>query len=129
MTEKDELDKMNRKLDSIQRDVNDIQGDVRMQAKLHKDLNREELKNQIYNSFGGSTAKRKIWYYANGERTASEIAELANVAFATASRNATKLAESGVLDRLKEGNTTYYQRAEITKGLGIARDLENDLDL
>lgn len=127
--DEDKLDKIDRKLDGIRRDVNDIQGDVRLQAKLHKDLNKPQVMNQTFESFGQSTAKKKIWYYANGERTSSEIAEKADIAPATASRNASDLVESGVLDRFRDGNNVYFDRAEMTIGIGIEQELEEDLDL
>lgn len=129
MSDRDILGEMNKKLDSLQRDVNDIQGDVRMQTKIHRDTNRGEIKNQIHESFGESEAKRLIWYHADGKSTASELAETIDMAPATVSRNATDLAESGVIDRVKDGNNVYYQRAEITEGLGIEGEVAEELDL
>lgn len=51
------------------------------------------------------------------------------MAQATVSRNASDLAESGVLACVKDGNKAYYQRAEITEGLGIEEEIEHDLEL
>lgn len=127
--EEDKLEKLNRKLDSIQRDVNDIQGDVRMLSTLSKETSKPELKAQIHNKFGESDARKKIWLVATKERQVGELAEKADVAPGTVRRYASEMAESGLLDRFKDGSKTFYSRNEVTKGIGVEAELMEDLDL
>lgn len=128
MSDEDKLDKIDQKLDLIRDDVNDIQGDVRVMSTLNKELNKEELKAEVYTKFGQSTAKRKIWYYADGTNSVSELAGLADIADATASRNCTKMSKSGILVEHDRGSSTYYKRAEVTEGIGIEQELEEEFD-
>lgn len=126
--ESDQLDKIDRKLDSIQRDVNDIQGDMRMLTNMNKETSKSELKSQIHDKFGTSTARKKIWLEADGSMTVGELAGAADVAEGTVRRYASEMAEAGVLDRFKDGNETYYARADITEGIGIEEEILEDLE-
>lgn len=124
----DRIDEMNKKLDEIKRDVSHIQGDVRMQTRLHKDLNHSELVDQTLEGLDTNT-KKKIWYHADGRKTSQELAEAADVRPETVSRNTPDMLRSGVLERIEDGNEVYYLKSEITVGIGIEQILEKELDV
>lgn len=128
MPDGDRLDDINRKLERIQDDVNDIQGDVRILSTLNKELNKGELKSEVYTKFGGSTAKKKIWYYADGEQSVTELHELTGVAYATVSRYCNQMNKAGILVEHDSGSATYYKKAEVTEDIGIEQELEEEID-
>lgn len=127
--EKDKLEKIDRKLNSIQRDVNDIQGDVRMQTSMLKETSKDDLKNRIWNVFGSSDRRRLIWYVVEDFKSVEDIMEETDVPRGTVTRYAREMAESGVLDRYKDGNVIFYRRGETTVGIGIEEEVEEDLEL
>lgn len=127
--EEDKLEKIDRKLDSIQRDVNDIQGDVRMQTNMLKETSKDDLKNRIRGVFGSSDRRRLIWYVAEEFMSVDDLVEATEIPRGTVTRYAPEMAESGVLDRYKDGQDVYYRRNEITVGIGMEGEVEEDLDL
>lgn len=129
MSDEDKLEKIDRKLDSIQHDVNDIQGDVRVLSTLNKETNKPELRAQIHDKFGDSDARRKIWLVATSEKQVGELAEDADIPVGTVRRYASEMAEVGLLDRFKDGHETYYSRNEVTEGIGIEVEIHEDLDI
>lgn len=129
MSDGDKLEKIDRKLDSIQRDVNDIQGDMRMQTNMLKETSKGDLKNRIRDVFGSSDRRRLIWYVAEEFMSVDDLVEATEIPRGTVTRYAPEMAESGVLDRYKDGQDAYYKRNEITVGIGMEEEVEEDLGL
>jgi len=127
--EEDKLEKIDDKLDSIQRDVNDMQGDVRIQTTMLKETSKSNLKNRIRNVFGSSDRKRQIWYVVKDFMSIEEIIDETDFPQGTVTRYTREMAESGVLDRRKNGNERYYRRNEITEGIGMEQEVEEDIGL
>lgn len=129
MTDEDRLEEIDKKLDRIQDNVNDIQGDVRVLSTLNKGLNREELLNLIHEHFGNSDSKKLTWYYANGSRTIEEISEEADIAKGSVQWAVRELNKGGWLVRNEQNGNAIYDKAEVCTNLGIERELEKELDL
>lgn len=125
----DNPDEVLERLKSIQDDVNDIQGDVRVLSTLNKGLNLEELQNLIHDSFGSSKNKKLVWYYANGTRTISEIADVADISRGSVDWAVNELNKSGWLVKHDKGNNVYYDKSEVSTNIGIEEELEKELDL
>jgi DNA-binding transcriptional ArsR family regulator len=129
MTDKDQLNDIERRLESIQDDVNDIQGDVRVLSTLNKELSRDELVDLIRSSLGDSKSKKLTWYYASGSRTIQEIADASDLSRGSIDWALGELNKSGwVVKHESEGNT-IYDKAEVSTNLGIEQEIEDEFDL
>lgn len=122
-------DEIMERLQAIQDDVNDIQGDVRVLSTLNKGLNRAELKNLIHDSLGNSKNKKLVWYYADGRRTNQEIAETADIPKGSVDWAVSELNKSGWLVKNERGNKVIYDKSEVCTNIGIEGEIEKDLDL
>lgn len=122
-------DEILERLQSIQDDVNDIQGDVRVMSTLNKGLNLKELRDLIHESFGQSTNKKLVWYFADGSRTIREIADVAEISRGSADWAVSELNKSGWLIKYERDGNVIYDKSEVCTNIGIERDLERELDL
>jgi len=128
MEDDDLLRELNRKVDNLQRDINDIQGDVNILSTLNKERHREDLINLIEGKFGRSTNKRLCWYYADGTTDTEDLAELVGTSQSTIRNNVSDLTQSGLLNKRSRNGTVHYGKAEITTDIGLESDLEEKLE-
>lgn len=129
MSDDDRFDEIERRLENIQDDVNDIQGDVRVLSTLNKELSRDELVDLIHSSLGDSKSKKLTWYYADGSRTIQEIADAAEMSRGSIDWALRELNKSGWVVKHESGGNTIYDKAEVSTNLGIERDIEDEFDL
>jgi hypothetical protein len=95
--EDDLLRELNRKVDNMQRDINDIQGDVNILSTLNKERHRGDLINLIEGKFGRSDNKRRVWYYANGERDPEGLSDAADIPIGSVYQCVSDLNREGLL--------------------------------
>lgn len=122
-------DELLERVKSIQDDVNDMQGDLRVLSTLNKGLNREALVNLIHDSFGRSKNKKLTWYFADGSRTVPEIARAAEIPERSARWAGNELNKAGWLVEAEQDDPVIYRKADVCTGLGIESTLEEELDL
>lgn len=122
-------DEVLERLRSIQDDVNDIQGDVRVLSTLNKGLNLGKLQDLIHESFGSSKNKKLTWYYADGSRTNQEIAEAAGIPKGSVDWAVRELNKSGWLVNHEKDGNVIYDKSEVCTNIGIESDLEKELEL
>jgi hypothetical protein len=128
MTEdNDLLRELNQKVDNMQRDINDIQGDVNILSTLNKERHRDDLINLIEGKFGRSDNKRRVWYYANGEREPEDISDEADVPIGSVYQCVSDLNREGLLIKDEQDGTVYYDKAEITVDVGLENRLEEEI--
>lgn len=127
-TDEDLLRELNRKVDLMQHDINDIQGDVNILSTLNKERHREDLINLIQGKFGRSKNKPIVWYHANGQRAPEELAEAADIPIGSVYQCVSDLNREGVLNKEEKDGTVYYDKAEITRNIGLKKDLEKHFD-
>lgn len=125
----DNPDEVLERLKSIQDDVNDIQGDVRVLSTLNKGLNLQELQDLVHESFGTSKNKKLVWYYANGSRTIQEIADVADISRGSVDWAVRELNKSGWLVNHERDGNVIYDKSEVSTNIGIESDIEKELDL
>lgn len=118
-----------KRLKSIQDDVNDMQGDLRVLSTLNKELNRDELLNLIQESFGKSKNKKLTWYYADGTRTIGEIAEAAQIPDGSVMWAVRELQKSGWLVKHERDGNAIYKKSEVSTGLGLESVFAQEYDL
>lgn len=128
MTEDDLLQDLNRKVDNMQQDINDIQGDVNIISTLNKELNRSELIDLIEAKFGGSDYRRLIWYHADGNKTTGDFSDILDASKSTVRNYLSELNSSGLIIKRGDGRPVRYDKAEITQGLGLKSEIEDELD-
>lgn len=129
MTDEDDLlRELNQKADSMQQDINDIQGDVNILSTLNKEIHRDKLINLIEGKFGTSDAKRLVWYFANGERSPQEIVEMVDMGRSSVYWALNQLNREGLVNKTEVDNTEYYDKAEITLDLGFEQRIEEEFD-
>lgn len=124
----DLLRELNRKVDNMQRDINDIQGDVNILSTLNKERHRDDLINLVEGKFGRSDNKRCVWYYANGERDPDGISEAADIPIGSVYQCVSDLNREGLLIKDKRDGVVYYDKAEITVDIGLESRLEDEID-
>jgi len=124
----DLLRELNQKVDSMQRDINDIQGDVNILSTLNKERHREDLMNLIQGKFGRSDNKRRVWYHANGKRNPEDLSDAADIPIGSVYQCVSDLNREGLLIKDERNGTVYYDKAEITVDIGLERHLENEID-
>lgn len=122
-------DEILERLKGIQDDVNDMQGDVRVLSTLNKGLNLEKLQDLIHESFGTSTNKKLVWYYADGSRTIQEIADTADISRGSVDWAVRELNKSGWLVSHERNGNVIYDKSEVSTNIGIESDLESELNL
>jgi len=126
--EDDLLHELNRKVDELRRDVNHIQGDTNIMATLNKERHTEDIINLIEGKFGRSDLKRKCWYYADGTTTISDLTELTGSTRSTIENYVSELTRQGVLIKEEEDRNTYYDKADISTGVGLENRIEDRFD-
>lgn len=124
----DLLRELNRKVDNMQRDINDIQGDVNILSTLNKERHRDDLINLIEGKFGRSDNKRRVWYYANGERDPEGLSDAADIPIGSVYQCVSDLNREGLLIKDERDGTVYYDKAEITVDIGLESRLEDQID-
>lgn len=123
-------DELLERVKSIQDDVNDMQGDLRVLSTLNKGLNRDALENLIHDSFGRSKNKKLTWYFADGSRTISEIADAADIPRGSVEWAVRELNKAGwLVKHEQEDGKAIYEKADVCTGLGIESTLEKELGL
>lgn len=128
MTDEDTLEEINRKVDELKQDVNDIQENTNVMATLNKEKSSEDIVNLIEGKFGKSDLKRKCWYYADGTPTISELTELTGSTQSTIENYVSELTRQGVLEKREKDGKTRYDRAEISTGVGLEERIEERFD-
>jgi DNA-binding transcriptional ArsR family regulator len=121
----DLLQELNRKVDELRRDVNHIQGDTNIMATLNKERHTEDIINLIEGKFGRSDLKRKCWYFADGTTTISDLTDLTGSTRSTIGNYVSELTRQGVLIKNEEDGDTYYDKAEISTGVGLENRIED----
>lgn len=124
----DLLRELNRKVDNMQRDINDIQGDVNILSTLNKERHRNDLINLIEGKFGRSNNKRRVWYYANGERDPEDLSDAADIPMGSVYQCVSDLNREGLLIKDERDGKVYYDKAEITVDIGLESRLEDEID-
>lgn len=124
----DLLRELNRKVENVQRDINDIQGDVNILSTLNKERHRDDLMNLIEGKFGRSDNKRRVWYYANGERDPDRLSEAADIPIGSVYQCVSDLNREGLLIKDEQNGTVYYDKAEITVDIGLESRLEGEIE-
>jgi DNA-binding transcriptional ArsR family regulator len=119
--EEETLQEIRKKVDSIEKNTN-------VNTELHKSLNRDELLNVLLNRFGGSDNKKKCWYYANDDRSISEISEEADIREGNVRSTFSDLYEDDLVIKRKDGTQTYYDKSKITEDIGIEIAIADELD-
>lgn len=122
------LEELTRKVDDMQRDINDIQGDVNILSTLNKERYRDDLINLIEGKFGRSDNKRRVWYYANGERDPDCLSDEADIPVGSVYQCVSDLNREGLLIKDNPDGTVYYDKAEITIDIGLESRLEAEID-
>lgn len=128
MDEDNLLRELNRKVDSMQRDINDIQGDVNILSTLNKERHRDDLINLIEGKLGRSDNKRLCWYFANGERNPEDLSEAADIPIGSVYQCVSDLNRAGLLIKNERNGTVYYEKAEITRDVGLENRIEERFD-
>ncbi|GAB3679656.1 hypothetical protein GCM10028857_01330 [Salinarchaeum chitinilyticum] len=128
MPEDDLLRELNQKVDNLQRDINDIQGDVNILSTLNKERHRDDLMNLIEGKLGKSTNKRLCWYYADGSLDPEGLAEEADIPIGSVYQCVSDLNREGLLIKNERNGTVYYDKAEISVDIGLESRLEDELD-
>lgn len=128
MSSRDPWDEIGERLDNIQRDINDIQGDVNILSTLNKERHRDDLINLIEGKFGRSDNKRRVWYYADGSLDPEELAETADVPVNSVYGCVADLNREGVLIKSERNGTVYYDKAEISIDIGLENRIEERID-
>lgn len=126
--EEDLLHDLNRKVNELKRDINHIQGDTNILATLNKEQHTEDIINLIEGKFGRSDLKRKCWYHADGSTTISDLTDLTGSTRSTIENYASKLTRQGVLIKEESDGTTYYDKADISTGVGLEQRIEDRID-
>lgn len=126
--EEDILNELNRKMDELRRDVNHIQGDTNIMATLNKERHTEDIINLIEGKFGRSDLKRKCWYYADGTTTISDLTNLTGSTKSTIENYVSELTRQGVLIKEEREGSVYYNKAEISTGVGLKDRIEDRFD-
>jgi DNA-binding transcriptional ArsR family regulator len=126
--EDDLLHELNRKIDELRQDVNHIQGDTNIMATLNKERHTDDIINLIEGKFGRSDLKRKCWYYANGTTTISDLTELTGSTRSTIENYVSELTRQGVLIKEEEDGNTYYDKADISTGVGLENRIDDRFD-
>ncbi|WP_049897044.1 MULTISPECIES: hypothetical protein [unclassified Haloferax] len=124
----DLLRELNRKVDNMQRDINDIQGDVNILSTLNKERHRDDLINLIEGKFGRSDNKRRVWYYANGERNPESLSDAADIPIGSVYQCVSDMNREGLLLKDERDGTVYYGKSEITLDIGLESRLEDEID-
>jgi len=124
----DLLRELNRKVDNMQRDINDIQGDVNILSTLNKERHRDDLINLIEGKFGRSTNKRRVWYYSNGERDPEDLSEEADIPIGSVYQCVSDLNREGLLIKNERDGTVFYEKAEISVDIGLEDRLEDNIE-
>lgn len=124
----DLLRELNRKVDNMQRDINDIQGDVNILSTLNKERHRDHLMNLIEGKFGRSDNKRRVWYYANGKRDPDGLSDAAGIPIGSVYQCVSDLNREGLLIKDERDASVYYDKAEITVDIGLESRLEDEID-
>lgn len=115
------LREMDKKLDNIQ-------GDVNFLATLSKHRRRRDIKDIVHEKFGNSIVKKKLWYYADGDRTISELVEKVGSTQSTVYNYLSEMNYQGLLNKDEVDGKVYYRKAEITTGINIEGDIQDQID-
>jgi DNA-binding transcriptional ArsR family regulator len=116
------------RLREIEARLDMVQGDVNIIATLNKERDRDLAEELVSRRFGRSDNKRLCWYYADNERTISDISEETGIRERNVRTHLAELNDDGLLTKREEAGNTYYRKAKMTTGLGIESQVEDYVD-
>ena len=117
-----------RKLQDMDDKLDNIQGDNHIQSAVLKEDNRDTLQKAFKREFGRSKNRRKVWYYADEERTTDELAELTGMSKSQIRNHTSYMVEHALLNKAENGDRKVYYRSPATEGIDLEDHVEDYVD-
>lgn len=116
------------KLQEMDDKLDNIQGDTNVQSQILKQQSKSALLDMFKRKFGKSTNRRRVWYYADEERTVDDLVELTGIDRSQIHNLTSEMIDLALLAKSESGRRKVYYRREITEGIGLEKHVEDYVD-
>lgn len=121
-------EKIWRKLQEMDDKLDNIQGDTNVQSQILKEQSKSKLVDLFKRKFGSSKNRRKVWYYADEEKTADKLSDETGLSISQIRNLTADMTERALLNKAERGDRTVYYRNETSEGIGLEAHVEEYVD-